>query len=64
MSDNSMVTLNHAIAVTMVRDPLAGLELLAQLDMDERMARHYRLMQFVRIYMRWPVIDKQRSSIT
>ena len=43
MSDNPMVTLNHAIAAAMVHGPLAGLELLAALDTDERLAGHYRL---------------------
>jgi RNA polymerase sigma factor (sigma-70 family) len=43
MSDNPMVSLNHAIAVAMVRGPAAGLALLASLDADERIAGHYRL---------------------
>jgi len=43
MSDNPMVTLNHAIAVAMVNGAPAGLELLKALDGDERMAGHYRL---------------------
>jgi predicted RNA polymerase sigma factor len=43
MSDNPMVTLNHAIAAAMVHGPAKGLELLKPLDADERMAKHYRL---------------------
>jgi RNA polymerase sigma factor (sigma-70 family) len=43
MSDNPMVTLNHAVATAMVHGPLAGLELLAELDRDRRLAGHYRL---------------------
>jgi RNA polymerase sigma factor (sigma-70 family) len=43
MSDNPIVTLNHAIAAAMVHGPAAGLELLKPLDADERMSRHYRL---------------------
>ena len=43
MSDNPMVTLNRAIAVAMVHGPRAGLERLAVLDDDERLARHHRL---------------------
>lgn len=43
MSDNPMVTLNHAIAAAMVHGPPAGLELLKALDGDERLAGHYRL---------------------
>ncbi len=38
-----MVTLNHAIAVAMVHGPAEGLERLAALDNDGRMAEHYRL---------------------
>ena len=38
-----MVTLNHAVAVAMVHGPRAGLELLATLDADERIAGHHRL---------------------
>jgi RNA polymerase sigma factor (sigma-70 family) len=43
ISDNPMVTLNHAIAAAMVHGPRTGLELLATLDADERLAGHYRL---------------------
>jgi RNA polymerase sigma factor (sigma-70 family) len=43
LSDNPMVSLNHAIAVAMVDGPERGLELLAALDNDDRIAGHYRL---------------------
>jgi RNA polymerase sigma factor (sigma-70 family) len=43
MSDNPMVTLNHAIALAMVRGPAAGLERLKALDTDERLAGHHRI---------------------
>lgn len=43
MGPNPMVTLNHAVAVAMVSGPEAGLELLAPLDDDDRMAQHHRL---------------------
>jgi RNA polymerase sigma factor (sigma-70 family) len=43
MSDNPMVTLNHAIAAAMVHGPRAGLDLLKPLDADDRLANHYRL---------------------
>jgi RNA polymerase sigma factor (sigma-70 family) len=43
MTDNPMVTLNHAIAAAMVDGPAAGLKRLQALDADERMAGHYRL---------------------
>jgi len=43
MSDNPMVTLNRGVAVAMVHGPRAGLELLATLRDDARLADHYRL---------------------
>lgn len=43
MSDNPMVTLNHAIAAAMVHGPAHGLDLLKALDADERLAGHHRL---------------------
>lgn len=43
MSDNPMLTLNRAVAVAMVHGPRAGLELLATLDADPRLAGHHRL---------------------
>jgi predicted RNA polymerase sigma factor len=43
VAPNPMVTLNRAVALAMVRGPQAGLELLATLEDDERIARHHRL---------------------
>ena len=43
LSDNPMVSLNHAIATAMVHGPLAGLALLDTLDDDARIRGHYRL---------------------
>jgi predicted RNA polymerase sigma factor len=43
MSDNPMVTLNHAIAAAMVHGPGKGLELLDALDRDGRLNGHHRL---------------------
>jgi predicted RNA polymerase sigma factor len=43
MSDNPMITLNHAIAAAMVHGARHGLQLLEALDDDERLAGHYRL---------------------
>ncbi|MEO9176769.1 MAG: DUF6596 domain-containing protein [Gaiellales bacterium] len=40
---NPIVTLNRAVALAMVRGPRAGLELIATLDDDERLAGHHRL---------------------
>lgn len=43
MSNNPMVTLNHAIAAAMVDGPQKGLELLQVLDSDPLLQEHYRL---------------------
>jgi RNA polymerase sigma factor (sigma-70 family) len=43
MSDNPMVSLNHAIAVAMVHGPKAGLHELDALEADGALAGHYRL---------------------
>ena len=43
MSDNPMVTLNHAIAAAMVHGATKGLELLDALTADARLADHHRL---------------------
>ena len=43
MTDNPMVVLNQAVAAAMVHGPLAGLELLKELDSDPRLAGHHRL---------------------
>ncbi len=43
MSDNPLVTLNRAIATAMVHGPPAGLEIVAALDSDGRLAGHHRL---------------------
>jgi predicted RNA polymerase sigma factor len=40
---NPMVTLNHAVALAIVRGPRAGLEMLDTLDRDGRLAGHHRL---------------------
>ena len=43
VAPNPMVTLNHAVAVAMVRGPQAGLDLLSGLEGDGRLAGHHRL---------------------
>jgi RNA polymerase sigma factor (sigma-70 family) len=43
VSPSPMVTLNRAVALAMVRGPVTGLDLLATLEADDRMARHHRL---------------------
>jgi RNA polymerase sigma factor (sigma-70 family) len=42
MTDNPMVTLNHAVAAAMVHGPARGLELLDGLTADARVADHHR----------------------
>ncbi len=43
LSDNPMVTLNKAVAVSMVHGPAAALALLAPLGDDARVSQHHRL---------------------
>ncbi len=43
MTDNPMVALNYAIAAAMVHGPAAGLELMKELDREDRLGRHYRI---------------------
>jgi RNA polymerase sigma factor (sigma-70 family) len=43
ISDNPVVALNHAVAVAMVRGAPAGLDLLAKLEADDRVAEDHRL---------------------
>ena len=43
VAPNPMATLNRAVALAMVHGPHAGLDLLATLDDDERLAGHHRL---------------------
>ena len=43
ISDNPVVTLNHAVAVAMARGPAAGLELLGAVERDRRIADDHRL---------------------
>jgi RNA polymerase sigma factor (sigma-70 family) len=43
LSPNPVVTLNRAVALAMVRGPRAGLDLLASLEAEGRLAGHHRL---------------------
>jgi RNA polymerase sigma factor (sigma-70 family) len=60
MSDNPMVSLNHAVAVAMVDGPQAGLLLLTKLDADARLAGHYRL-DAVRAHLYEMAGDRDRA---
>ena len=44
LAPNPFITLNRAVAVGMVHGPQAGLQVLAALAADKRMARHHRLL--------------------
>jgi len=48
--DNPVVALNHAVAVAMARGPRAGLDLLGNLEADQRIAADHRL-QAVRAHL-------------
>jgi RNA polymerase sigma factor (sigma-70 family) len=61
MSDNPIVTLNHAIAAAMVHGAAEGLKLLEPLDADERLAKHYRL-DAVRAHLFEMSGDHERAS--
>lgn len=43
LTDNPIVALNHVVAVAMARGPTEGLELLAAIEDDERLAKDHRL---------------------
>src|SRR3984885_762899 len=61
MSDNPMVTLNHAIATAMVHGPREGLNLLDALKEDRRIAEHYR-MDAVRAHLLEMAGDSQAAA--
>jgi RNA polymerase sigma factor (sigma-70 family) len=60
MSDNPMITLNHAVAVAMVHGPAEGLARLNALDADARIAGHHRL-DSVRAHFLEMLGDKQAA---
>ncbi len=64
MSDNPMVTLSRIIAAVMVHGPMVGLELLKELDNDERMRGYHRSTPSGRICMGWPVTGSVPSLTT
>jgi RNA polymerase sigma factor (sigma-70 family) len=59
-SDNPMVRLNHAVAIAMVRGPAIGLELLDELESDERIRGHHRL-DAVRAHLYERMEDKENA---
>jgi RNA polymerase sigma factor (sigma-70 family) len=60
VSDNPMVSLNRAIAASMVQGPHIGLALVTALDSDARLAGHYRL-DAVRGHLHEMAGDPQRA---
>ncbi len=50
IAPNPMVTLNRAVALAEIKGPRAGLDLLATLDGDDRIARHH-LLHTVRAHL-------------
>lgn len=62
MSDNPMVSLNHAIAAAMVDGPRQGLNLLDAVKEDPRIAEHYRL-DAVRAHLLEMAGDSQAAAV-
>ena len=58
---NPFTSLNRAVAVGMVQGPEAGLELLAALEQDKRMARHHRLFA-ARAHLQELAGDRPRAA--
>jgi RNA polymerase sigma factor (sigma-70 family) len=58
---NPFTTLNRAVAVAMVRGPQAGLEVIAVLEADKRMARHHRLFA-ARAHLRELAGDREAAA--
>ena len=61
MSDNPVVTMNQAVALSMVKGPEAGLDALKELDDDPRVAGHYRL-DAVRGHLHLMLGDRTRAA--
>ena len=60
MSDNPVVALNYAVAAAMVHGPNAGLDLLNDLDTDQKLRGHYRL-HAVRAHLYEMAGDNERA---
>jgi predicted RNA polymerase sigma factor len=58
------VTLNQAVAVGMAHGPKAGLDMLATLDADDRMARHHRLAAMRHTCWTWRATTRPPDSST
>lgn len=62
MSANPMIALNHAIAVAMVHGASAGLDLVNELDTDDKLRGHYRLAA-VRAHMYEMIGDNAQAIV-
>ncbi len=58
---NPFTALNRAVALAMVRGPQAGLEVVAVLEADKRLARHHRLLA-VRAHLRELAGDREPAA--
>jgi RNA polymerase sigma factor (sigma-70 family) len=58
---NPFTALNRAVALAMVRGPQAGLEVVAALEADKRVARHHRLLA-VRAHLRELAGDREPAA--
>jgi RNA polymerase sigma factor (sigma-70 family) len=58
---NPFTALNRAVALAMVRGPAAGLEAVAALEADKRLARHHRLLA-VRAHLRELAGDTENAA--
>ena len=58
---NPITALNRAVAVAMVQGPQAGLDLVAELAKDKRLARHHRLLA-TRAHLRELLGDREGAA--
>jgi predicted RNA polymerase sigma factor len=61
MSDNPVVRLNHAVAVSMVQGPQSGLALLEELEKEDRLRQHHRFYA-VRAHLKEKVGQNERAA--
>ena len=62
LSDNPMVKLSYAIAATMVHGPETGLEMLAEIEGDTRVAEHHRI-DAVRAHLLERAGDREKAIV-
>ena len=62
LSDNPMVKLSYAIAAAMVHGPETGLEMLAEIEGDSRVAEHHRI-DAVRAHLLERAGDREKAIV-